>query len=164
MKKKAVWAGLTLLLIASTAIVACKQQVPPAPEVKGEIVIGHLEGLSGPLAGTGIPYTDGGQDAIMYLNEDKGGIQGYKLRSIVIDHKMDAALALAGWDRIKSEGATVVMAQTAATALLWELPNRDGIPMVIGGVLAWNICFLQSRAIFSVLRLFFLSSTIRGWK
>ena len=51
MKRKAFWVGLTLLLIASTAIVACKQQVPPAPEVKGEIVIGHLEGLTGPLAG-----------------------------------------------------------------------------------------------------------------
>jgi len=96
MKRKVFWAGLTLLLIASTAIVACKQQVPPAPEVKGEIVIGHLEGLTGPLAGTGIPYTDGVQDAVRYINEEKGGIQGYKLRSLVIDHKMESAPALGG--------------------------------------------------------------------
>jgi ABC-type branched-subunit amino acid transport system substrate-binding protein len=46
---------------------------------------------------------------------------------------MDAAAAIAGWDRLKSEKAPVVMAQTAATAVLWEMPNRDHIPMVIGG-------------------------------
>jgi hypothetical protein len=37
------------------------------------------------------------------------------------------------------------MAQTAATALLWELPNRDSIPMVIGGATGVEYLFPTER-------------------
>jgi len=128
------WVILSSLLLLSLVVGACAPKAAPQDEVeKGEIVIGYLEGMTGPLAGTAIPYVDGGQDAIRYINEEKGGILGYKIKPTIIDFKMDAAVAFAGWDRFRSEGAPVVMAQTAATAALWEMPNRDFIPMVVGG-------------------------------
>jgi len=134
MRRKLCWVVLVLLLLAIPVVGACAPKAaPPGEGEKAEIIIGYLEGMTGPLAGTAIPYVDGGQDAIRYINEEKGGVLGYKIKPTIIDFKMDAAAAFAGWDRFRSEGAPVVMAQTAATAALWEMPNRDFIPMVVGG-------------------------------
>ena len=134
MGSKLGWIVFVFLLVAVLTMGACAPKAaPPDAGEKGEIVIGQLEGLTGGLAGTAIPYVDGVQDAIRYLNEEKDGIQGHKVRSVVVDFKMESAAAISGWDRIKSEGAPVVFGQTAGLAMLWEFPNRDHIPMIIGG-------------------------------
>jgi hypothetical protein len=68
MGNKSGWVMFVFLLVALLITGACAPQAAPTDEAeKGEIVIGYLEGMTGPLAGTAIPYVDGGQDAIRYI-------------------------------------------------------------------------------------------------
>lgn len=109
-KKNWLILGISLLLcilLVLPVIGGCaKQAVPEQP--KGEITIGILDDLSGPLAGVCGPRKDGVVDAVRYINEEKGGILGHPLKTIIVDHKMDTTLMSSGWERLKGEKALIV--------------------------------------------------------
>jgi len=136
MKLKIILLSMLLLLLVSPALFAgcAKQEASLPQEVKGEIVIGLLDDLSGPIAGQGVPYTNGSTDAIRYINEEKGGILGHPLRGILVDHKMDGTMMLSGWERLKNEGVPVVICVTAVAAPILDAAAQDDhIPIVAGG-------------------------------
>jgi len=124
---------ISLMLLSMPFVVlslfgACVKQAPAPEEPKGEILIGILDDLSGPTAVQGISFKDGVVDCIRYLNEEKGGIQGYTLRAIIVDHKLDGNLIISGWDRLKSDGAIIVASATAGAPLFLELILKSNIP------------------------------------
>jgi len=123
---------MALFLISTVLLAACaKQAAPEEAETKGEIVVGLIDDLSGPLAGLATGYKDGIVDAVRYINEDEGGIAGHQLRLVIIDYKLDSTLALSGWGRLKDEGVPVVLSATAGAAVvLQELPQKDRIALV----------------------------------
>ena len=108
---------MAMFLMLAVLLGGCKQaEVVDTDAGKGEIVVGYLEDLSGPLAATVGPQKDGGLDAFRYMEEEKGGILGHPVRTVVIDFKMDSALAMSGWDRLKDEGAVLVLSGASAAA------------------------------------------------
>jgi branched-chain amino acid transport system substrate-binding protein len=124
------------LIIALTYFSACaKEAAPVAREVeepKGEIVIGILEDMSGIMGGTGTHYVAGETDAIRYINEELGGVNGHHISAIIIDYKFDATLAMSGWDRLKNANVPVVMGFMAgAVPILHQASDVDHIPMVV---------------------------------
>ena len=133
MKSKLIPVASLLLAIILVLPVACaRETTPPEPgaEPKGEIVIGFLDDLSGPTGGITTPTVDGEKDAIRYVNEEMGGILGHPLRTIVIDYKMDAALLSSGWDRLKNEGAPIVMSYLGGLPGTVALSQRDHLPIL----------------------------------
>ena len=122
---------LLLLVLVVALVGACKPPATTPPTSKGEITVGFLEGLTGPLAGTAIPYVDGELDAIRYINE-KGGIDGHPLKATVIDGKMDSTATIAGWDRLRDQNVPFITGQTMALPFMYEVPNRDRIPFIGG--------------------------------
>jgi branched-chain amino acid transport system substrate-binding protein len=129
--KSAIMLGMILALLSSPVLACAKSEV--AEEAKGDIVIGILDDLSAAMAGTASAFVDGQLDAIRYINEEQGGMLGHELRPVVIDFKLDAALAIAGWDRLKGEGAPLVMSLIGAGApILSQSAQKDHIPMVTG--------------------------------
>lgn len=125
---------LALFLVLAVLLVGCKQaEVADTDTVKGEIVIGILEDLSGPLAGTMRPQVDGNLDAWRYINEEKDGILGHSVRPVVVDFRMDAALAISGWERVRDEGALIVQSGSASIApFLTNSAEDDHIPILAG--------------------------------
>ena len=77
------------------------------------LVFGILDDFAGPLAGLCTAETEGRLDCIKYLNEREGGIAGHPIKTTTIDHKMDSTLVISGWDRLKAEGAVVVLSTSA---------------------------------------------------
>jgi len=129
--KLAMMLCLILALLISPVGGCAKSEV--AEETKGDIIIGILDDLSGPMAGTASAFVDGELDGIKYLNEARRGIDGYTLRPTVIDFKMDGALAIAGWERLRNEGSPVIMSLLGAAApILDQSAQKDHIPMVTG--------------------------------
>ena len=125
-----------LVFIVSLCFSACaKQAEPSAPsmeEPKGEIVIGLLEDMSGPMGGAGMSVVDGETDAIRYINEELGGVSGHPISTIIIDYKFDGALALTGWDKLKNANVPVVMGFFAgAVPVLHQASDEDHIPLVV---------------------------------
>jgi branched-chain amino acid transport system substrate-binding protein len=121
-----------LLLILAVLAGGCRPtDIEDAGSGKGEIVVGVLEDLSGPLASTVGPQKDGVVDAYRYVNEELDGILGHPVKLVVIDFRMDPALATSGWDRLKNEGAVLVHSGSAAAArMLVTACQQDRIPII----------------------------------
>jgi branched-chain amino acid transport system substrate-binding protein len=122
-----------VVLLGLPLVVACAKEISPSPtaeEPKGEIVVGSLEDLSGPLAGIATEWLHGIKDCVRYINEEKGGVRGHKLRHIIFDYKQEAALAISGWDRMKNENAVVITSIGGQAAPVIENAAReDHIPL-----------------------------------
>lgn len=123
---------IPLILMVALLLAACAQQ-EAEPAQQDEIVIGILEDFSGVTAGILSLAVEGEKDAMRYINEELGGILGHPIDAIIIDHKVDAALMLSGWDRLKAEGVPVVMAFLGGLPAMEALCQKDGIP-IVGGV------------------------------
>jgi len=124
-----------VLVVVASILIGCAGQEAPASEMeKGEIVIGIVEDLSGPVGGMGTPYAAGVTDCVRYINEEEAGVKGHSLRVVIVDNKMDSTLAIAGWERIKSEGAPVDFScfSGAASPVLQQLCDEDRIPLIAG--------------------------------
>jgi branched-chain amino acid transport system substrate-binding protein len=124
---------LMVVLLGSPLVVACaKEAPPPTAEVpKGEIVFGVLDDLSGPFASAGQPWVDGIKDCVRYINEEKGGVRGHKLRHIIFDFKMEAALAISGWERMKNENAVMIASGSATIVpIILNGAQEDRIPVL----------------------------------
>jgi hypothetical protein len=132
MNMKLVTLLCVILALFSSLVAGCaKSEV--AEESMGDIIIGILDDLSGPMAGTASAFVDGELDCIKYLNEESSGIKEYTLRPTVIDFKMDGALAIAGWERLRNEGAPIIMSLLGAAApILDQSAQRDRIPIMTG--------------------------------
>jgi len=88
-----------LLLVALPLASACAP-AEEVEEVKGVIKVGICEDLTGPASGICTHVADGIVDYFRYVNEEEGGILGHELKGIVVDNKMDAAMAADGWERL----------------------------------------------------------------
>jgi branched-chain amino acid transport system substrate-binding protein len=126
---------LVVFIVALTYFPACaKKAAPVAPEVeepKGEIVIGILEDMSGPMGGMGSKLVEGELDAVKYIKEEMGGISGHPIKEIVIDFKLDATLATSGWERLKNADVPVIVTfYGAAVPIFHQAANSDHLPMV----------------------------------
>ena len=110
---------------------ACKKEVAPTPEPKGEIVFGMLEDLSGPLAGSSQDWVSGMKDCVRHINKEKGGVRGHQLKFTLIDFKMEAALAISGWERLKSENAVMISSGPAPLVpMITNSSQEDRIPIL----------------------------------
>ena len=122
---------LVLAIVLSTA---CAQKQVPQEQETEEIVIGIIDDFSGPMASMCLAYLDAENDAVRYINEKQGGILGYPIKTIVIDHRMDSTLAISGWDRLKTEQVPLVISVTAPAATVLQTSCQDdGIPIIAGG-------------------------------
>ena len=124
-----------VVLLGLPLVVACAQETSPPPtaeEPKGEIVFGMLEDLSGPLAGVSVEWVDGIKDCVRYINEEKDGVRGHKLRHTIFDFKYESALAISGWDRMKNENAVVITSGAGQGApVIYNAADDDHIPLLV---------------------------------
>ncbi len=80
MRSKSIIVAFLLLLPLMTLPWACaKKATPPVDEPQGNIVIGILNDFSGVTAGFTTAHVEGEKDAIRYINEEMGGINGHPL-------------------------------------------------------------------------------------
>src|SRR5438552_13587847 len=83
-------AGATLSLLLAAA-----------PTGAQNVQIGHLTDHSGPTAEVGIPYSQGIEDAIAYVNA-KGGIAGKKVDMTTVDYSYQVPRAMAAYKNMSS--------------------------------------------------------------
>jgi len=125
---------LIVMLILFSSLACAPKKVPPAEAPKGKIVIGILDGFSGPVGGVCTATRGGAELYVRYKNEKEGGILGHPLESIAVDTKMDSAVAMAGWDRMKNENALAVLSiiTAAASPIVDQSAQNDHIPVIAG--------------------------------
>lgn len=113
---------LALILAAVPVISAC------APKEK-TLKIGITTPSSGPAAEKGSPMGHGNLDAFKYINEELGGVAGYKIEAVWLDNAYDAAKVVTNVKKFMDEGC--IMFGTASSKMMtacMEIANRAEFP------------------------------------
>jgi branched-chain amino acid transport system substrate-binding protein len=95
-----------LAILISVGLVAGSllAPVPSHAQSKGEIVIGAQCDRTGPTQIVGTVLCPGFHDYIALVNS-KGGVEGYRLKALEIDHEYKVPPAVESYERHKREGA-----------------------------------------------------------
>ncbi|MFC2007683.1 ABC transporter substrate-binding protein [Chloroflexota bacterium] len=116
---------LTLILAALPFISACGPQVEPGQTLK----IGITTPSTGPAAEKGSPMGHGNLDAIKYINEELGGVEGYPIEVVWLDNAYDAAKVVTNVKKFMDDGC--LMYATASSKMMsasMEIANRAEFP------------------------------------
>jgi branched-chain amino acid transport system substrate-binding protein len=93
-----------------------------------EVVLGLLCDRTGPTQTVGVNLCPGYHDYISLVNS-KGGVEGYKIRAVEIDHEFKVPQAMEAYERHKKEGAVLIgLYGTPQTMALNQKLTEDKIP------------------------------------
>ncbi len=102
--------------------------VPEAGAAAKEVVIGLQCDRVGPTNTIGPFFCAGVHDYVKLVNK-KGGVEGYQVRVLEIDHKYEVPLAVESYERHKREGAvSILLYGTPQTYALTPKLTEDKIP------------------------------------
>ena len=97
-----------------------------APAGAQNIAVGHLADHSGPTAEVGIPYSQGIEDALAYVNA-KGGVAGRKIDVATVDYSYQVPRAMAAYKSMSTNVVSIQGWGTADTEALSGLVTKDHI-------------------------------------
>ena len=133
---KSIVAVLVLLSLITMLLAGCQQTAAPAApttakeDTTGPIKLGLLTDLTGPIATSALPQFQAGQIYIDYLNKN-GGVQGHPFEIVAIDTKYDNNLAVAGFEKLASQGDITLISSVTANfmSVCKPLAERYKIPL-----------------------------------
>src|SRR5881409_3617084 len=119
------------LAIATTLVVAAGSLLTAAPshaQAKGDVVIGLQCDRTGPTQIVGTVLCPGFHDYIALVNS-KGGVEGFKIKALEIDHEYKVPPAVESYERHKKDGAvTMAIYGTPQIYALAAKLTEDRIP------------------------------------
>ncbi|MFC1872218.1 ABC transporter substrate-binding protein [Chloroflexota bacterium] len=119
---------LALMLVTLPLFSACSG----GDEAEKTLKIGITTPSTGPAAEKGAPMGDGNLDAIKYINEELGGIDGHPIEAIWLDNGYDASKVVTNVKKFMNDDALIFGTSSSKmmTAAM-ETANRDGFPGVV---------------------------------
>jgi branched-chain amino acid transport system substrate-binding protein len=128
MKGKRLWLTATFIVLAVLLAAVPVLSSCAAPEEK-TIKVGMTTPSTGKAAEKGAPMGHANLDAIEYINEELGGVNGYKIEVIWLDNAYDASKVVTNVKRFMDEGCVLfTTASSAMMAASMEIANRAGFP------------------------------------
>lgn len=117
------------MLIAATAAVALA-----LPAAAQRIPVGHLQDYSGATSDVGVPYGQGVQDTLAWVNATRNGVAGRQLAVSGFDYGYQAPRAIAQYQAWTGRERVVAIQGwgTADTEALIGFVTRDRIPYISG--------------------------------
>ncbi|MBU2608142.1 MAG: ABC transporter substrate-binding protein [Chloroflexi bacterium] len=119
---------LALIISALPLVSACASKPAEAP-TKGPLKIGISTPTTGPAAEKGSPMGHANLDAIEYVNNELGGVDGHPVEVMWLDNSYDAAKIVTIVNAFMDEGS--LMYSTASSKMMassMEIANRAGFP------------------------------------
>src|SRR5215471_7528984 len=122
---RSILAIATALMLATGSLLTA---TPSHAQSKGEIVIGVQCDRTGPTQIVGTVLCPGFHDYIALVNS-KGGVEGYQIKAIEIDHEYKVPPGIEAYERHKKEGAvTIAVYGTPHIYALAAKLTEDRIP------------------------------------
>jgi branched-chain amino acid transport system substrate-binding protein len=125
-------ATLAVLLLMAMAVSMLPGCTPAAPDNKKVIKLGLSIPFTGAAAEKGAPIGYGQLDALKYINDELGGIEGYEIKGVWSDTAYDSAKATTIVKKLMDDGCslfTVVASKDMAASK--EAANRAGFPGMV---------------------------------
>ncbi|MEE4351986.1 MAG: ABC transporter substrate-binding protein [Desulfatiglans sp.] len=120
--------GFFMLFLFMTFVIALPAVCYGADK---EVVFLNLTDYTGPAVAVAVPQTKGLDDYFRYVNE-KGGVDGVKLKYIGVDTRYDVSRAVSGYKRYRKTKNLLVVNEvsTPAAKLLLPMVNRDKVVLL----------------------------------
>lgn len=117
---------LALLIVALPGLTSC------GGDKEETLKVGIMTPHTGKAAEKGVPLRDGNLDCIKYINEELGGVNGYKIEAINLDSKYEAAQAVNDINKFMDEGC-LFFTTSASTEMDYvkEIANRNEFPGLV---------------------------------
>ncbi len=131
MMKKWQLTGVALFL--SVLLVAGGTLLAPHQAMAAEMIkVGGLVDLTGPTSFVGKQYAAGTQDAVNWLNETQGGINGKKIDYLINDYQYKIPLAIARYKQFKARDKVIMISGwgTGDTEAMRPFITKDKLPYV----------------------------------
>lgn len=116
---------LALMIVALPLVSACTE----ADKTGKTLKVGISTPTTGPAAEKGVPMGHANLDAMKYINDELGGVEGYKIDVVWLDNGYDASKVVTIVKRFMDEGC--LMFATSSSAMMtasMEIANRAGFP------------------------------------
>jgi branched-chain amino acid transport system substrate-binding protein len=129
MKNKKLWLVSAICLALIVAVLPLASACGPKAQPGQVLKIGMMTPTTGPAAEKGRPMGDANLDAIKYINDELGGVLGYKIEVDWVDSNYDAAKIVTITQRFMDENDllfTVAASKEMTTAM--QSANRVGFP------------------------------------
>src|SRR5262247_2660580 len=122
---RAILAITTALMLAAGSLLTA---TPSHAQSKGEIVIGVQCDRTGPTQIVGTVLCPGFHDYVALVNS-KGGVEGFKIKALEIDHEYKVPPAVESYERFKKDGAvSIAVYGTPQIYALTAKLTEDRIP------------------------------------
>ena len=121
--------AVCLMIIATLPIIsACGTKAQPGQVLK----VGIMTPTTGTAAEKGVPLGDANLDCIKYINEELGGVNGYKIDVVWLDSKYDATQAVANIKQFMNDGC-IFFTTSSSTEMdfVREIANRAEFPGLV---------------------------------
>ena len=116
---------LALLALVIPFISACGPAEHPGQTLK----VGIMTPTTGPAAEKGVPLRDANLDCIQYINDELGGVNGYKIEAINLDSQYKADQAVTNINQFMDEGCLFFTTSSSTEmGYVQEIANRAGFP------------------------------------
>ena len=126
MKSKIV---MSVLLVALALIIAILPLVSACGGGGKTIKIGLSNPATGPAAEKGRPMMDANRDAVKYINEELGGINGIPIEAEFLDNAYDASKIVTNVKKFMDDGCVIFgTASSKMMSASMEIANRAGFP------------------------------------
>lgn len=107
-----------------------------------------LEDFTGPIAGITVSFNQGIHDHFKSIN-DQGGVDGVKIKPILLDTRYDTSRAVSAFQRYRKEHKLVfiLITSTGVGRAMYPLTVKDKVPIQVPGVgyfqhlLGWAITY-----------------------
>ena len=132
-RMKLILSTLLCGIIVATSVGACKSAPPAIDPGKAPFKIGMTNPLTGVAAEKGKPMGAGNLDAIEYINNELGGVDGHKIEALALDDGYDATKAVTSVKRFINENYLFfTSAASAMMTAMMESANRASFPGIVG--------------------------------
>jgi branched-chain amino acid transport system substrate-binding protein len=119
---------LVLLVTALPILGGCGGESKEGKTLK----VGIMTPYTGKAAEKGIPLRDANLDCIDYINNELGGVNGYKIEPVSLDSQYDAAIAVNDINMFMDQGC-IFFTTSSSTEMgyVQEIANRAGFPGLV---------------------------------
>jgi branched-chain amino acid transport system substrate-binding protein len=118
---------LTLLVTSLPLVGSCSKG-----EGNKTLKVGIMTPTTGQAAEKGVPLGDANLDCIKYINEELGGVNGYKIEVDWLDSKYDATQAVANIKKFMDDGCLFFTTSSSTEmGYVQQIANREGFPGLV---------------------------------
>jgi branched-chain amino acid transport system substrate-binding protein len=124
---------LALLIFAIPLLSACGGGgESTTAAVKGTLKVGIMTPTTGVAAEKGVPLRNANLDCIEYINNELGGVNGYKIEAINLDSQYKADQAVIDINQFMDEGCLFFTTSSSTEmGYVKEIANREGFPGLV---------------------------------